>query len=366
MLEMQDDSKRLEAIRRRIDRIDSDMAELFVQRMRESAEVAKYKMEKGLPITDSRREEELLKKNSSLVGDDGLRDYFVEFQKDVMGISKKYQSRLTSGMKVAYCGLPGAFASIAASRMFPEAQTVPYPDFGRAYAACENGDCDVAVLPVENSYAGEVSAVADLMFSGSLYINRMMDLGAVQNLLGCESATGDSIREVVSHPQALSQCADYIEKKGLVSHEYPNTAVAAKYVAERNDPSVGAIASEECADIYSLKVIDRHINSSNTNTTRFAAFSRSLNMEPKKRASDRHFIIMFTVRNEAGSLAKTLNIIGAHGYNMCSLRSRPMRDLMWNYYFYIELDGNICTSEGESMMRELGTLCDRLKLVACF
>ncbi|HAZ74112.1 MAG TPA: bifunctional chorismate mutase/prephenate dehydratase [Rikenellaceae bacterium] len=363
---MDDDSRRLESIRREINGIDCDIAELFVHRMRACAEVARFKMEHGLPITDAVREAEVIRRNSELVEDDVLRDYFVEFERDIINISKKYQERLTKGLKVAYCGIPGAFASIAASRMFPNSRTIPYSDFFKAYKACEDGDCDIAVLPVENSFAGEVSAVTDLMFSGNLYINQIIELEAVQNLLGVDGASLDTVKEVISHPQALSQCDEYIESKGYVKHEYPNTAVSAKYVAERNDPSVAAIASEECASIYSLKILERHINTSSTNTTRFAAFSRSLNLSSGKRRMDSHFILMFTVKNEAGSLAKTLNIIGSHGFNMCSLRSRPMKDLMWNYYFYIELDGNINTLDGRSMMQELGTLCERLKLVASF
>ena len=250
--------------------------------------------------------------------------------------------------------------------MFPEAEAVGFSDFADAYRACEGGACDAVVLPIENSYAGEVSAVTDLMFSGSLYVNQVVEVEAVQNLLGCPGATREGIREVVSHPQALSQCASYIRERGYVTHGCHNTAAAAKLVAEKNDPTVAAIASEECAKLYSLEVLDRRINAASVNTTRFAAFSRSLNPDPPRRNMDRHFILMFTVKNEAGSLAKTLNIIGAHGYNMSCLRSRPMKELMWNYYFYIELDGNVDTSEGRSMMLELGTICDKLKLVGAF
>lgn len=363
---MEDDGKHLESVRKRINVIDCDIADLFVRRMEACAEIAKYKMTRGLPVTDAAREAEVIKRNSELVKDDVLRDYFVEFEREVINISKKYQQRLMGDLKVAYCGIPGSFASIAVSRMFPQSEAVPFPDFARAYKACEDGECDIAVLPVENSFAGEVSAVMDLMFSGSLYVNQVLELEAVQNLLGVEGSSPDTVREVISHPQALSQCTDYIEKKGYTRHEYPNTAVAARYVAQRNDPSVAAIASEECAELYSLKILERHINSSSTNTTRFAAFSKSLNTDGGKKNTDSHFMLMFTVKNEAGALAKTLNIIGSHGYNMCSLRSRPMKNLMWSYYFYIEIDGNINTLEGQSMMRELGTLCDRLKLVASF
>lgn len=358
--------KNLDELRKKINAIDSQMAELFEQRMQLSREVFEFKKERGLPVSDVAREAEVIKRNSELISDDTIKEYFVNYQQNMMDLSKDYQIRLMKGMKVAYSGVPGAFASIAASRMFPGAELVSYPDFEKAYKACADGSCDASVLPFENSFAGEVSAVTDLMFSGELYVNQVMEVEAVQNLLGCEGASVDSIREVVSHPQALSQCSAYLKEKAFQVHEYSNTAAAAKMVAAKNDPSLAAIASAEAAELYGLKVIDRNINSSSANSTRFAAFSRVLNAERNRKKMGRHFILMFTVKNEAGSLAKTLNIIGAHNYNMSNLRSRPMKGLMWNYYFYIELEGNLNTEEGRSMMIELGTLCDRLKIVGMF
>lgn len=358
--------KNLDEIRKGINAIDTQMAKLFEQRMELSREVFGFKKEKGLPINDPVREADVIARTSQLIEDDEIKEYFIRFQQGMMDLSKDYQSRLMRGMKVSYCGVPGAFASIAAARMFPEAEFVPFPDFEGAYNACSEGLCDAAVLPFENSFAGEVSAVTDLMFSGNLYVNQVMEIEVLQNLVACEGASLEGIKEVVSHPQAISQCSRYLKEKGYIVHEYPNTAAAAKMVAARNDPSVAAIASAEAAELYGLKLIDRNINSSTANTTRFAAFSRVLNSEKSRKKTGRHFILMFTVKNEAGSLAKTLNIIGAHNYNMSNLRSRPMKGLMWNYYFFIELEGNLNSEEGRSMMIELGTLCDRLKIVGVF
>lgn len=356
----------LKEIRERINSIDAQMAGLFEQRMRACRDIVEYKMKRGMSIHDPVREAELVKKNAALISDDSVREYYVNFEKDLMSLSRSLQERIMSGLKVAYAGVPGAFAAIAASKMFPGAELVPCLDFEQAYSACSSGEADVAVLPLENSSAGEVGAVTDLLFSGDLFVNQVMELEAVQNLLGCEGATAESVREVVSHQQALSQCAAYIHERKYITHEYPNTALAAQMVAERNDPSVAAIASAESAELYGLKVIERNINTSGMNTTRFGAFSRVLSTDGGKRRMGRHFILTFTVKNEAGSLAKMLNIIGAHGYNMCSLRSRPMQDLKWNYYFYIELDGNVYTEEGQSMICELSSLCERFKLAGSF
>ena len=154
--------------------------------------------------------------------------------------------------------------------------------------------------------------------------------------------------------------------EGYQVEEYPNTAIAAKMVAEKNDPTIACIAAIDTAEIYNLKVIESNINASRNNTTRFAAFSRVQNLPTPTAKMGEHFILVFTVLNEAGSLAKTLNIIGSHGFNMRNLRSRPMKTLMWNYYFYIELDGNINTEDGKDMLRQLSTVCDRLKLVGTY
>ena len=356
----------LDNIRKEINSVDEQMAKLFEKRMELSVAVAQWKKANGLSISDPRREAEVIERNSALVGDDTIREYFPAFQKNLMDLSKAFQSRLIDGIKVAYCGVPGAFAHIAAKQMFPEAELVSFQSFEQAYKSCEEGETDLAVLPIENSFAGDVANVMDLMFSGSLHINQVVEVAAIQNLLGVEGATRESIKEVVSHPQALSQCAAFIRKNGYTANEYPNTAIAAKFVAEKNDPAIAAIASLEAAEIFGLKVIEPHINSSSTNTTRFAAFSRSERNDSDKAKMGKRFILTFTVKNEAGALAKTLNIIGAHGYNMCSLKSRPMKELMWSYYFYMELDGEINTANGREMLVELSSCCDRLKVVGSF
>ena len=357
----------LDQIRKEIDGVDAQMAALFERRMELSREIIQYKMAHGLGVSDPAREAEVVRRNSALVADREIREYYINFEKHVIGLSRDWQRRLMSSLKVAYSGVPGAFAYIAASRMFPGAQLVSYPDFEQAYRSCEAGETDVVVLPFENSFAGEVSAVTDLMFSGSLYVNQAIEVEAEQNLLGLSGTDRSQIRKVYSHPQALAQCAEYIQRHGMQAREYSNTALAAKHVAEKQDPSCAAIGTAEAAELYGLQVLEPRINTSRTNTTRFAAFSRVLNLDTaNKRKMGKHFILMYTVKNEAGALAQTLNIIGAHNYNMYNLHSRPMKELLWNYYFFVELDGDIATEEGSSMLHELGPICDRLKLVGSF
>lgn len=356
----------LDNTRKKINEIDQQMAHLFEERMNCCKNVAEYKIKHAMPIYDATREIEVISRNSTYIENEEIREYYVNFLKETMDISKKYQARLIEGMKVAYSGVEGAFAHIAAMKMFPKANYISYPSFEEAYQAVEKGDCDTCVLPLENSYAGDVGLVMDLIFSGSLYINQVIELEVVHNLLAKKGAKITDIQKVISHPQALGQCRDYLNTKGFELLEAPNTALASKMVAEGNDFSLASIASNETAELYGLEIIEKGINSSHNNTTRFGAFSRCLSDVSNKNKMGEHFILVFTVKNEAGSLAKTLNIIGSHGFNMRNLRSRPMKELIWNYYFYVELEGDINSSDGKDMLRALNIFCDKLKLVGTY
>lgn len=358
-------SNKLDQAREIINRVDREMAALFEERMHAAEMVAEYKMERGLEILDTRREAEVVERGAGYIENDIIREYYVNFLKDTMSISRSYQSRIMEGMRVAYCGTEGAFAHIATGKLFPTARKVAYSTFDEAYASVERGECEVVVLPVENSFNGEVGQVTDLMFTGSLYLCGLTELAITQDLLAVPGAKLSEIKEVISHTQALGQCADFIKEHGFIASEYSNTALAAKYVSERCDPTVAAIASAEAAEIFGLEVIERNINSARNNTTRFAVFSRTKTERSAKEVGV-HSVILFTVRNEAGALAKAIEIIGKHGFNMQSLRSRPMKDLLWEYYFYVEAEGNVDTDEGKEMMKELSEYCDRLRAVGTF
>lgn len=336
-----------------------------MERMRAAEMVADYKKEHGLEIYDAQREDEVIRRGSEQIEDPELRSYYVSFLKNTMAVSRAYQSKLMDGMRVAYCGTEGAFAHITASKLFPTARKVAYKSFEDAYRAVVDGECEVVLLPVENSHNGEVGQVTDLMFSGPLYVNSMTELAVTHDLLAVQGAKIDDIKTVVSHPQALGQCRDFIRDRGFVELEYSNTALGAKYVAEKGDKSVAAIASEEAGKIYGLTVLERNVNSARNNTTRFAVFSRSMNSHSTKEMGI-HTILLFTVRNEAGALAKAIDIIGKHGFNMRTLRSRPMKELLWQYYFYVEAEGNISTDEGKAMLAELRLHCDRLRAVGTY
>lgn len=353
----------LENIRQKIREADTEMARLFEKRMEAVKEVAAYKQKNGLQVYDPVREALLVEQNSALIENDELRSYYINYLHGVMDISKSYQKRLLEGMRVAYSGVTGAFAQLAAKKVFPEATAVGYSDFKAAYRAVENGECDCALLPIENSYHGDVGRVMDLAFFGSLYINGIYDLQITQNLLTLPDVSIDEIREVISHPQALGQCSGYISRHGWKKIDAVNTAVAAKLVSESGRRDLAAIGSEEAAAEYGLVKADSHIEESHSNTTRFAVFAPTAKAPSKE---DSRFVMTFTVDNEAGSLGRAVSVIGYNGFNLRALKSRPTKELSWDYYFFAEGEGNINGAYGKQMLRELELCCNNLKVLGSF
>ncbi len=348
--------------REQINQIDTAMAELFVQRMNTVRDIAAYKQEHGLPIEDRKQEARVIDSHSSQIGDETLRSFYIQFLQNTMDVSKRWQHRLMSGIQVAYCGVEGAFACIAAKRIFPDGTMVPYASFEKAYQSVVNGDCDIAVLPIENSFAGEVGQVMDLMFAGNLYVNGVYDLSVTHDLLGIPDAHPEDIQKVISHPQALAQCGKYIQEHGYDVVNAENTAMAAQKVAEQGDIHMAAIASRESAELYGLRILDHDINESKSNTTRFAVFSRAGIQAPEKKEGGA-FMLLFTVNDEIGGLAKAVNIISAYDFNMRVLRSRPMKELPWHYYFYAEVEGSDISENGRRMLSALKGACPMVKVI---
>ncbi len=353
----------IENARKQINEIDKQMANLFEKRMTAVKEVAEYKRERGLQIEDKKREAQVIERNSQYVDDSEIRSLYVNYLQYVMDLSKNYQHTLIDGHKIAYSGDVGAFANVAALKLFPDCQAVGYSDFKTAYEACEKGECDCVLLPLENSFNGDVGQVMDLAFFGSLYINDVYEAEIVQNLVASQNATLDSIKTVISHPQALGQCAKYLRSHGYETKEEVNTATAAKMVSESGRTDIAAIASEQAAKEYGLKKLAVAINESGTNSTRFAVFSRVRKTDVR---DDNRFIMMFTVKNEPGSLAKAVSAIGENGFNLKALKSRPTKDSSWCYYFYVEGEGIVNSFEGRRMLSQLEPNCLSVKIVGSY
>ena len=263
--------------------------------------------------------------------------------------------------KIAYAGAAGAYAEAAAKQLFQRGVLTAKEDFAAAYESVETGGYDCAVLPIENSYAGDVPQVIDLAFLGSLNITRVYDMEISHCLLGVVGATPEKVKTVVSHPQALWQCAGYIRSRGYAVREAENTATAAANAAQSGDDTVAVIASRSAAALYGLTVLDENISESASNTTRFAVFSKA-----KANEKGSSFIMFFTVKNEAGSLGRAVSVIGDYGFNLRALKSRPTKVNNWEYYFYVCGDGDIYGERGQSMLAKLNECCLSVKIAGTY
>lgn len=349
--------------RKNIDRIDREMAELFAERMQAAAVVAAYKEEHGLPVEDKAREAEMIARNTERLPP-AYRPYYRNFLVGTITESKRYQRLLVSGLRVAYSGVEGAFAHVATMRIFGEpGEKVACPDFATAYRSVESGACHCAVLPIENSYAGDVGQVMDLAWRGSLTISGIYDLPLSQCLLAKPGVTLAEVREVVSHPQALAQCQPYLRRQGWIQTTAVNTAVAARTVAAGERREVAVIAARETADLYGLQVLENDINEQKSNTTRFAVFSpAACEVKP----SDNHFVLLFSCKNQPGALGDAISVISRHDYNLKCLKSHPTGVENWAYYFYAEGEGNLGTEAGQTMRRELERVCNSVRVLGSF
>ena len=353
----------LDKARQAINEADREIVRLFEQRMDAVRQVAEYKKEHGIPVEDTAREEHIVRKNAAFIENEDYRSYYVSFLRSAMELSKNYQHRLLDGMRVAYSGVEGAFANIVAERIFPDATAVAHSDFADAYRSVVDGDCDCALLPVENSFNGDVGKVLDLAFFGNLYVTGVYEAEIVQNMLVVPGTTLEDIKTVISHPQALGQCASYIKHYGFNTVEAVNTAVAVQQVAEIGRKDIAAIGSVEAGEKFGLTKLEGHINESGQNTTRFAVFSRARRTPSPK---DTRFILLFTVNNTAGSLGRAVSVIGEHGFNLRALKSRPTKELVWDYYFYAEGDGDLTSDNGKEMIKQLKECCSNVKVLGSY
>ena len=233
--------------------------------------------------------------------------------------------------------------------------------YRKVFDAVERGDAARGVVPFENSHAGDVSAVLDLCYNHpALWVVDVYDLPISQNLLVLPGTKLDQIRSVYSHQQAIAQSETFLRQFGLPATAMANTAMAAKFVAESGDASKAAIASVETAALYGLEVLVPSINTDGDNTTRFIVLSR------EKPTAGNRFSLLFTVDNKPGKLGEVIQIIGASGFNMESIKSRPMPHVPFEYYFYVELVGDPTADETAALLRELDRTCRTVRLLGVY
>lgn len=340
----------LEEIRKKIDTIDSELAPLIKQRMECSLEVARIKSAENLPIYHPGREKEILERVALNAGET-YAPYVESIYRNIMNVSRSLQAdtlfksgnfaksiaSLPTSMtysRVICQGAEGAFSHAAARKMFGEVTPEFKLSFEDVFKAVEEDDTAVGVLPVENSTAGSVNTVYDLILQYRHCIVRATPVDISQNLLTVGSA--DRVKTVYSHPHALKQCEEYIKQHGLTAVEFENTALAAKFVAEQNDETVAAIGSEEAARLYGLNVSEKAIQNAQDNVTRFIAVSKKPFIAPDSNMVS----LSLAIPHEKGSLYSILGRFADCGLNLTKIESRPLGH-GFEYKFYIDFSGNI-------------------------
>ena len=353
-------------MRNEIDEIDNQLTALLERRMNCSLKVAEIKRAEGLPVYHPGREQAIFEKVKAKSEKYG--DYFVELYRLLMECSRAVQyedliernalsEKIEAAPKtleikgdVACYGQVGAFTHIALTTFEGEnINPVFCNTFEDVFKAVQSNQTEFGFVPVENSSAGSVDEVYNLILKYKLYIAGAVAMSITHNLLGIKGAALSDIKTVYSHRQAIAQCKDFLEKNSIASKEYQSTAASAKLVCELNDKSVGAIGSLACADENNLEVIKPSIQEFSNNQTRFIVLSKHPVIPP----DSNKISVVFTLSHTAGSLQKILTRFSLHGLNLTKLESRPGKNGDFETQFYLDFLGNVADSKTLSLLSAL-------------
>lgn len=362
--------------RKEIDAIDADLTALFYKRMNVAAEIAGYKKANGLPALDAKRERDKLRElmhNSP----EALKDYTAQLYSLIFELSRSYQNRLLGSNSslpadieraikdtqplfpedaaVACQGVEGAYSQIACEKLFRMPNVFYCSTFDAVFSAIESGFCRYGVIPLENSTAGSVNAVYDLMMRHDFRIVRSVRLKVDHNLLAKKGIKLEDVREIYSHEQAINQCSAFLAKlKNVKVISCENTAAAAKFVAESDRRDVAALSSRACIELYGLDCLAASVQDEGGNFTRFICISKNLEIYP---GADRTSLMM-VLPHRPGSLYKVLSRFYALGINLNKLESRPMPERNFEFMFYFDLDTSVYSPQFIQLMGELEDVCE--------
>ena len=361
----------LEELRAKIDGIDDTLVQAFLQRMEVVAQVAQEKKAQGLPTLDPAREREKLADIAAKLPPE-LAQYGYALWSMLFEISRGYQhavnpqpsalrKEIESAMEstpnlfppsatVACQGVEGAYSQLACEKMFKHPQVMYFGSFESVFSAIENGFCDYGVLPLENSTAGSVNAIYDLMTRHNFSIVRSARLKVSHNLLAKAGTDLADIKEIFSHEQAINQCSAFLgELKGVKVTVVPNTAVAARMVSQSERRDVAALSSRFCGETYGLELLRANVQNRDNNYTRFICISQNPEIYP---GADRTSLMM-TLPHKPGALYHVLSKFYALGINLQKLESRPLPDREFEFMFYFDLECSVYAPEMERLFRDL-------------
>lgn len=371
-------------LRNQIDAIDDELVRLFAKRMDVSKQVADYKKENNLPIYVPAREREILQEVAKKSGAD-LADYTRVLYSMIFELSRSYQRKqnnsytqlyqtITDSIEntpklfpqapmVACQGVEGAYSQIACEKIFKSPFIMYFKNFDGVFQAIDQGLCQYGILPIENSTAGSVKKVYDLMIHHNFSIVRTFRMKVDHNLIANRNAKLSDIKEIYSHEQAINQCSEFLKSLSNVKViPVENTAVAASMVADSGRNDVAAISSHACEELYGLKSLADSIQDKGNNRTRFICISKNLEIYP---GSDKTSIMMI-LPHKPGALYKVLARMYILGINVIKLESRPIPDKDFEFMFYFDLETSIYSEEFVQLMCELDDLCEEFKYLGSY
>ena len=374
----------IQELRGQIDNIDSELVQLFCQRMEVAAQIADYKKQNGLPIFVPSRERDILKDVSQKAGPE-MANYTRVLYSMLFELSRSYQSKRSGEQSplyhtikdaientpklfpqapmVACQGVEGAYSQIACEKIFKNPFIMYFKNFESVFNAIDQGLCQYGILPIENSTAGSVKKVYDLMISHNFSIVRTFRLKIDHNLLVKPGVKLSEITEIYSHEQALNQCSEFLQSlPGVNVVPVSNTAVAAEMVASSDRRDVAALSSRACAELYGLENLISCVQDKGNNRTRFICISKNLEIYT---GSDKTSIMMI-LNHRPGALYKVLARMYTLGINVTKLESRPIPDREFEFMFYFDLETSIYSEEFVQLMCELDELCEEFKYLGSY
>ncbi len=374
----------LNELRQKINEIDKDLVELFKKRMAIAAGVAEYKKEHGLPVLDAARERALLERISEMAGEE-FDGYARTLYHTIMDVSKAYQqTRLNpessvyneikdsldttpnifpDRARVACQGVEGAYSQIATEKLFELPSINYYPTFDSVFTAIERGDCRYGVLPIENSTAGSVKKVYELMLHHKFHIVKSVRLKIDHNLLAKRGTSISDIKEIISHEQAISQSAAFLRSLPNVKVTVvANTAIAAKTVAESDRHDLAALSSRYCAELYGLDTLAASVQDMGNNYTRFICISKTPEVYP---GADK-ISLMLVTPNKPGALYNVLSCFNALGINMTKLESCPIPERDFESMFYFDFTVSVYSDTLKKLLCELEARSEQFRLLGAY
>lgn len=369
----------LGALRQEIDEIDRQIVALYEKRMEISRQVAAYKISTGKKVFDKAREEEKLRTVKGLTHSSFNSHGIEELFEQIMSMSRKLQYQMltehgslgrlpfisverleTETARVVFQGAQGAYSQAAMQTYFGERISSFHVDsFREAMSAIDEGSADFAVLPIENSTAGIVSEIYDLLVEFENYIVGEQIIRIEHCLLGIPGAREEEIRTVCSHPQSLMQSAGYLSGKDWEQISMPNNAFAARKVAQDGNVHQAAIASEQAGEIYGLQILKKGINQEEDNSTRFIIVTNQKIFEKDANKVS----ICFEVPHKSGSLYHMLSHFIYNNLNMTKIESRPIEERSWEYRFFIDFEGNLADGAVKNALRGLREEARNMKIL---